>query len=105
MEACVGLTKYVATEGIDIRASIAAFLAGYGAGSGRLTAEEAAFVPDGMVLRILSNVVFFAGRATAEPPQDNIGTLVNKIVPYAKRCRWIESNRDFVVGEAAKLVE
>jgi homoserine kinase type II len=105
MEACVGLTKYVATQGIDIRASIAAFLAGYRAGGGRLTREEAAFVPDGMVLRILSNVVFFAGRATADPPQDNIGTLVNKMVPYAQRCRWIESNRDFLAAETAKLVE
>ena len=104
MEACVGLTKYVATDGIDIRASVAAFLAGYGAGGGRLTAAEARFVPDGMVLRILSNVVFFAGRATAQPPQDNIRTLVSKVVPYARRCRWIESNRDFVVAEASKLV-
>ncbi len=105
MEACVGLTKYVATSDIDIPASIAAFLRGYGASGAALTAEEARFVPDGMVLRILSNVVFFAGRATATPPQDNIQTLVNKIVPYAKRCRWIEANRESVIAEATKLVK
>lgn len=91
MEVAVGLTKYLGND--ETMQLISNYIEGFKKGGGSLTISEIRFLCDGMVLRILSNVVFFAGRATASPPQDNIGTLVSKVVPYAKRCRWIEANR------------
>lgn len=68
MEAAVGLTKYIATAGIDIELMVQRYLEGY-ARAGSLTAAECDFLPDGMALRVLSNVVFFVGRAVSDPPQ------------------------------------
>lgn len=97
MEMCVGLTKYIATDNIDIRLFLSEWIDGYADAGERLTDDEISFVPDGIVLRILSNVVFFAGRATTTPPQDRIETLVKKIEPYARRCRWVEQNRQWLI--------
>lgn len=105
MELCVGLSKYVATEGVDIHRLVSLWISGYREAGGRLTKEEVAFAPDGVVLRILSNVTFFAGRAMSDPPQDNIATLASKIVPYAKRCRWIEQNRTWLMEQLTALVD
>lgn len=104
MEAAVGLTKYVATSGIDVRAMVAAYLEGYASAGGVFTEAECEFLPDGMVLRIVSNVVFFVGRATSTPPQDNIATLTSKVASYAKRCRWVEDNRTWLVQLAKGLL-
>lgn len=98
MELCVGLTKYVASDGVDVRALVAAYLHGY-ATHARLTDAEQRFVSDGMVLRILSNVVFFCGRAALG--QDRIEMLASKVGPYARRCRWIEANRDWLLQQLA----
>jgi Ser/Thr protein kinase RdoA (MazF antagonist) len=96
MDLCVGLTKYIAIDGIDIRRMIALYIQGYREAGGRLTAQEVAFVPLGIYLRILSNVTFFAGRALAVPPQDSVDTLVKKIIPYAKRCHWVADNTEWL---------
>ena len=77
---------------IDIKAAVSKYIEGYSEGrgssgeGGRLTKAEADFVPDGIVLRILSNVIFFAGRSTTTPPQgmDRAATAV--VVVYVCVC-------------------
>jgi len=106
MELCVGLTKYIAIEGIDIKALMMAFIQGYAKAGGRFTVREIQFVPDGIVVRILSNVIFFFGRAcVAQPPQDKIETLIKKVEPYARRCRWVKLNREWLIQELQILKE
>lgn len=96
-EVAVGMTKYVASDGIDINMLLLLWMEGFVSAGGILTEDEIAWLPDGMVLRILSNVVFFCGRAQLK--QDSLETLAKKIVPYAKRCRWVEANRNWLVKE------
>ena len=50
---------------------------GYREGGGRLSPTELELVPDGIILRILSNVVYFAGRAVAG--EDSIEALTGRV--------------------------
>jgi Ser/Thr protein kinase RdoA (MazF antagonist) len=63
MDLVVGLSKYVGVDGGE--AVVEEWLGGYAEGGGELTADEARLVPDFIILRILSNVVYFVGRALA----------------------------------------
>ena len=60
-------------------------------------------MPDLVVLRVLSNVVYFAGRAVAG--EDSIQPLVGRAAVYAKRCRWLLEQRDWLVAALAGLRE
>ena len=60
MELCVGLSKYVGMENIE--PVFAEWVSGYSFAGGRLEAAEIELLPDLIILRILSNVVYFAGR-------------------------------------------
>ena len=101
MELVVGLSKYAGMAGPE--AHVEAYAAGYAEGGGRLTAREIELVPDLVGLRVLSNVVYFAGRAAAG--EDTIAPLTGRAAVYAKRCRWLLEQREWLVGALAGLRE
>ena len=65
------------------------FLSGF-AEKGMLTAEEMLVIPSLIILRILSNVIYFVGRAIAE--EGSLKTLTDRIVTYCKRITWLKAN-------------
>ena len=65
------------------------FLSGY-AEKGQLTTEEIKVVPHLIILRILSNVIYFIGRIISE--EDSLSTLTSRISTYCKRISWIKTN-------------
>ena len=69
------------------------FLTGF-AEKGELTTEEIAIVPYLIVLRILSNVIYFIGRAISG--EDQLTTLTDRISTYCKRITWIKSNASII---------
>ncbi|KAI8616341.1 kinase-like domain-containing protein [Chytriomyces sp. MP71] len=72
------------------------FVAGYAEGDGaRLTAVEVENLPQLIVLRILSNIVFFVGRAIAG--EDTIETLTERVKSYARRIVWLEENEAKII--------
>ena len=91
MEMAVGLSKYVGMDGIE--ATFEEWVDGY-AEHGTLTTEEAQLLPDLIILRVLNNVVYFAGRAVAG--EDDISALTTRVKMYADRCRWISERRDWI---------
>jgi len=101
MELVVGLSKYAGLASPE--AHVEAYAAGYAEAGGRLTAREIELVPDLVVLRVLSNVVYFAGRAAAG--EDTIAPLTGRAAVYAKRCRWLLEQREWLVGALAGLRE
>ena len=92
MELAVGLSKYVAMAGIE--SVFVEWVDGY-ATKGRLTPQEARLAPDLIALRVLNNVVYFAGRAAAG--EDDITALSTRVAMYADRCRWIAERREWMV--------
>lgn len=78
------------------------YVAGYKAGGGALTAEEAALAPQLVQLRILNNVVYFAGRALNG--EDSVEPLRGRAGVYAKRCQWLDENSQYFVGLLQALV-
>jgi Ser/Thr protein kinase RdoA (MazF antagonist) len=62
---------------------------------GKLTKTEIEAIPDLIALRVLSNVVYFVGRAIAK--EDSIDSLTTRAESYANRVRWIFNNRQAIV--------
>lgn len=62
------------------------FLQGYGKFS-TLNSDEVDAIPILIKLRILSNVVYFAGKAISK--EDTFDMLATKVVAYAKRLRLL----------------
>jgi homoserine kinase type II len=102
MEMAVGLSKYVGMSGIDIEAAVCAWVEGYASAGGRLTADEIRLMPDFIILRILSNVVYFAGRAAAG--EDLIDALTTREGTYAARCKWLEAHRQWLTDTLTSKV-
>ena len=101
MELVVGLSKYAGMK--EPSKPIAEYIAGYGEGGGRLRKRERELVPDLVILRVLSNVVYFAGRALAG--EDSLAPLTGRVGVYAARCRWLHAQREWLVGALAPLAE
>ena len=91
-EIAVSLSKYAGES--DALPLFTDFITGYGV-HGRLTADEAAAVPDLIILRVLSNVVYFIGRAYAG--EDTLEILISKAETYYSRIQWVHTNRQFIV--------
>jgi hypothetical protein len=53
-------------------------------------------------LRILSNVVYFVGRALAG--EDDISSLTSRAATYAARVVWVNENADKIVGELKRAM-
>ena len=96
MELVVGLSKYAGMKSPE--KLVEEYIAGYGRGGGRLTRSECELIPDLIILRVLSNVIYFAGRAHAG--EDSIAALVGRVGVYAQRCRWLHAERAWLVGVA-----
>jgi hypothetical protein len=75
---------------------------GYKEGGGALTVEEAALAPQLVQLRILNNVVYFAGRALNG--EDSVEPLRGRAGVYATRCKWLDANESYFVGLLQSLV-
>merc|ERR1719387_539561 len=89
MELAIGLSKYVGEEkSLDY---VKEFISGYSK-TASLEKREAEALPDLINLRVLSNVVYFVGRAISK--EDDISTLKNKLEDYMKRVRWVKANAD-----------
>ena len=91
-ELAVSLSKYAGeSDGLEC---FRLFIEGYFI-HGKLTAVEADVLPDLITLRIISNVVYFVGRAIAG--EDKIDTLTNKVETYYNRIDWINKNKVVIV--------
>jgi homoserine kinase type II len=95
MEAVVGLSKFCGLA--EPGPSVAAYLDGYAAGGGRLTRRECELVPALIRARVLSNVVYFAGRAVSG--EDSVEPLSGRAGVYAKRVRWLHDAEAWLVGQ------
>lgn len=93
MELAICLSKYAGEE--DAFKYFEEFLTGY-AKTGTMTMKEAEAIPDLINLRILSNVVYFVGRAVAK--EDSIESLTKRIENYQGRIDWTKDNADKLVG-------
>lgn len=93
MELAVGLSKYVGQK--DIEPVFVEWVDGYKAGGGLLTADEATATPDLIIVRILSNVIYFAGRALAG--EDTWECLTGRVGLYANRIRWIRERQGWMI--------
>lgn len=71
------------------------FILGY-AEKLRLTETEARAIPGLIILRVVSNVVYFCGRAAAG--EDDISSLTTRAEEYARRICWLEANADELVA-------
>lgn len=87
MEIAICLSKYAGEK--DALAYFDSFVTGF-AEKGILTAEEIEVVPDLINLRVLSNVVYFVGRALSK--EDGIESLTSRAATYAGRVQWIRDN-------------
>lgn len=102
MELAVCLSKYAdkPDEALDI---FTRFVAGYGEPEGqRLTLREIDLMPELITLRILSNVVYFVGRAVAG--EDGFEALTTRAENYFKRLEWIRLHRQEIVDLVAAAV-
>jgi homoserine kinase type II len=94
MELAICLSKY-AGEQPDAMPYFDAFIDGF-ATTGRLTKVEAEAIPDLINLRILSNIVYFVGRAIAG--EDDISSITTRIVNYERRVNWVKENASAITG-------
>ena len=101
MELVVGLSKYCGLA--DPQPPIQAYIDGYQQGGGRLTRVEADNVADLIILRVLSNVIYFVGRAVSR--EDTWEPITGRVEVYAKRVRWLNEKRGWLTGALAGLVE
>lgn len=92
MELAVALSKYVDED--EPLPFIEAFVDGYSE-HGQLTPAEISAIPDLIMLRILSNVVYYASRVMAG--EDVIESLASRVGRYDKRVRWIQANHEAIV--------
>jgi homoserine kinase type II len=102
MEVAICLSKYAGEK--DAMRYFDSFITGF-AEKGILTAQEIEVVPDLINLRVLSNVVYFVGRALSK--EDTIDALTTRAATYASRVKWIADNsqaiRDLLTSKMKKV--
>ena len=88
MEVAVCLSKYVGeSEPFPL---VDAFIDGF-CENGTLTVQECRAIPDLINLRVLSNCIYFVGRAISG--QDDIASLTSRADMYAQRVLWVNENK------------
>ncbi len=92
MELAICLSKYAGEK--EALQYFSDFIGGYFE-YGVLNPFEMKVVPDLIILRIISNAVYFVGRFIAK--EDTISTISNKCATYIARIQWIKANRDVIV--------
>ena len=88
MELAICLSKYVGEP--EPMPYLLEYIAGFAEGGGVLTEAEIKALPALINLRVLSNVVYFVGRALAG--EDDIKSLTTRAEAYAARVRWVNAN-------------
>jgi len=97
-EIAVGLSKYAGeAEALEYFGD---YCDGY-ATTSSLTKPEIEFIPDLIILRILSNVVFFVGRGISG--EDTFDALTTRAKMYYERIQWIKDNRQKIVDICSKV--
>lgn len=97
MELSICLSKYAGEA--DALSLFDDFVKGFSLHS-TLTKQEAEVIPELIILRVLSNVVYFVGRSLGK--EDKMDSLINRAETYSNRVRWIRSNRDKIVDMIKK---
>ena len=92
IEVAVCLSKYVGED--DPFPLVESFIDGF-CESGRLTPAEIEGIPDMINMRVMSNAVYFVGRAIAK--EDTIESLTKRADMYAARMVWVRDNREKIV--------
>ena len=88
-ELAICLSKYAGEK--DPMAFFVPFVRGFAA-FGRLNEAEVRALPDLIQLRVLSNVVYFVGRALAR--ESSIEDLTTRAQTYANRVNWLKQNAE-----------
>jgi Ser/Thr protein kinase RdoA (MazF antagonist) len=88
MELAICLSKYVGEP--EPLPYLNDYIAGFAEGGGVLNEAEVKALPALINLRVLSNVVYFVGRALAG--EDDIKSLTSRAEAYAARVRWVNAN-------------
>ncbi|KAJ1624045.1 hypothetical protein T492DRAFT_882537, partial [Pavlovales sp. CCMP2436] len=70
---------------------------------GRLTRAECEGLPEMINLRVMSNCVYFVGRAIAG--EDTIDSLTTRAGMYATRMEWVRANRQRIVDFLVELMK
>jgi mannose-6-phosphate isomerase-like protein (cupin superfamily) len=96
-EVAVCLSKYVGEE--DPLPLVERFLEGVAESGVKLTADECRALPYMINLRVMSNVVYFVGRAASG--EDSIESLTKRADMYADRIVWVRENRDRIAASCA----
>jgi Ser/Thr protein kinase RdoA (MazF antagonist) len=99
MELAVCLSKYVGEK--DPFPLCRSFIDGF-AESGRLTRQECEGLPEMINLRVMSNVIYFVGRAISG--EDTIDSLTTRAEMYATRMEWVSANRQRIIDCIAELM-
>jgi homoserine kinase type II len=94
MELAVGLSKYSNQEGSRYQL-IDNFVRGYSERA-LLTHSEIKSIPELIILRLLSNIVYFLGRAVSG--EDSWETLCLKICDYFDRITWINESKPSIIS-------
>ena len=92
MELAVCLSKYVGEE--DPFPLVERFVDGF-CSHATLTPDEIEGLPDMINMRVMSNCVYFVGRAIAK--EDSIESLTKRADMYAQRMVWVRDNREKIV--------
>jgi len=92
MDLAISLSKYASEP--NAMECFAQLIHGY-AQFVTLTTTEIEAVADLVILRILSNVVYFVGRAVAG--EDSIDTLTSRIDAYVRRIGWLRAHRQDII--------
>lgn len=100
MELAVALSKYAGEkEGVKYFSEL---VSGFSK-TIKLTDNEIEAVADMVNVRILSNVIYFVGRAIAG--EDDISSLTTRAQMYADRVAWIIRNRDVITQDIYKSMK
>jgi homoserine kinase type II len=101
MELAVCLSKYAGEK--EALQYFDQFVTGF-AKHGKLTEAEIKKIPDLINLRVLSNVVYFVGRAIAK--EDGIESLTKRAGTYNTRVKWINDNAQAIIDcVASKMLK
>lgn len=96
----MSLSKYAGEA--DALRYFSDFVEGY-AEHGRLNRDEIEAVPDLIILRVLSNVVYFVGRAVAG--EDGIESLTTRAEMYYTRIKWIHEHKQDIIDIVSLIHE
>lgn len=97
MDVAITLSKFAAEK--EPMPFFEAFIEGF-AEQGELNENEIKAVPSLIILRIVSNFVYFVGRYIAK--EDSVETCTKKMHTYCNRVKWLKKNDEVIQAYIAK---